>query len=398
MTAVDGGADRLNRRTRLWQAAALVSTFDRFVLPPMLVVIAHELGVSLAEVVSAVAAYFLAYGLSQPLWGFISHRFGVVRSARAALALAGLLSLATAFAWSAPALGILRGLSGGFYGSAYPSSLIYIGETVPSRSRQAHLARLLIGVALGTSLGTLLGGVVADHLSWRLAFLLPGLAALILSLFMGRLPEPLDRSTSAPISAQLKAMARLPILYAVVLFAFVEGGLILGGLTLMPTALEYAGHGTSLAAGLTALYGVAVLIGAQAVQRFSARMHPAVMILVGGICATAALFVFSYSQGVVPAIVTASLLGVGWTFMHTTLQAWATEILPAARALVISLFAGCLFAGVALQAVVVQDLADHAEFMVIYFTMSLVGIALTACAALIRLRWQRSRGSDPGTR
>jgi hypothetical protein len=30
--------------------------------------------------------------------------------------------------------------------------------------------------------------------------------------------------------------------------AFVEGGLILGGLILMPTALEFAGHGTTLAA------------------------------------------------------------------------------------------------------------------------------------------------------
>ena len=113
-----------------------------------------------------------------------------------------------------------------------------------------------------------------------------------------------------------------------------------------------------------------MLIAAQLVKRFSARLHPAVMMLVGGISATTPLLFFSYSREVVPAIVMAILLGIGWSFMQTTFQTWAIEILPTARPLVISLIAGWLFAGTALQAVVVRD-ADHAEFAGIYFTMVL---------------------------
>ena len=44
--------------------------------------------------------------------------------------------------------------------------------------------------------------------------------------------------------------------------------------------------------------------------------------------------------------------------MHSSLQTWATEVLPAARATVVSLFAGSLFVGSALAAVLVADLAE----------------------------------------
>ncbi|HWM75491.1 MAG TPA: hypothetical protein VNQ53_17210, partial [Nocardioides sp.] len=45
---------------RLLQATAFVSTLDRFAMPPMLVVIAHDLGVPLADVVRAAGVYFFA--------------------------------------------------------------------------------------------------------------------------------------------------------------------------------------------------------------------------------------------------------------------------------------------------------------------------------------------------
>ena len=53
------------------------------------------------------------------------------------------------------------------------------------------------------------------------------------------------------------------------------------------------------------------------------------------------------------AVVAAVLLGLAWAAMHSSLQTWATEVLPEARATVVSLFAGSLFVGSALAAVVV---------------------------------------------
>ena len=50
------------------------------------------------------------------------------------------------------------------------------------------------------------------------------------------------------------------------------------------------------------------------------------------------------------AAVVAVLFGLAWAPMHSSLQTWATEVLPSARATVVSLFAGSLFAGSALSA------------------------------------------------
>ncbi len=67
----------------------LVSTLDRFAMAPMLVAIAANLRSPVAAVVAAAGAYFLVYGLSQPLWGIAAERFGRVRTMRVALLLAG---------------------------------------------------------------------------------------------------------------------------------------------------------------------------------------------------------------------------------------------------------------------------------------------------------------------
>src|ERR671917_46766 len=82
---------------RLLQLAAFFSSFDRFVVAPMLVTIAAALGASLAETTATASLYYLLYGGMQPVWGMLSDRLGRVRVIRLTLfgaALAGLLSAA----------------------------------------------------------------------------------------------------------------------------------------------------------------------------------------------------------------------------------------------------------------------------------------------------------------
>ncbi len=92
----------LKGRLRLLQAAFL-STFDRFTIAPMLVTIAADLRVSLAEVSATASLYFLLYGLMQPVWGMLSDRLGGVRVMRLALLgvlVPGLLSAMASTSWS----------------------------------------------------------------------------------------------------------------------------------------------------------------------------------------------------------------------------------------------------------------------------------------------------------
>ncbi len=374
---------------RLLQVTTLVSTLDRFAMPPMLVAIGASLGVPLAHVVTAAGAYFLVYGLGQPLWGFASDRYGRVRTLRFSLVVAGLLSLASALSPTVLVLGILRGLAGGFFGAAYPSALIYVGDTVAPARRQQAITGLMVGVAVGTAAASAGAGLLADVASWRIAFVLTGSAALVLAVALARLPEPEVAGERATARASLASIGRSRITLLVLLFAFVEGAVLLGALTLLPTAVESTGASTTVAGAVTGAYGLSVLVGSSTVGRLSRAWHPARLILLGAGCAAAGTALLAVSQLPAVAVAVAVLLGIAWSAMHSSLQTWATEVLPDTRAVVVSLFAGALFVGSAVGAVVVADLADAGRFALVYGGYAALAVPLGLGAWAARNRWRR---------
>ena len=379
----------MSDQIRRLQVTTFVSTLDRFAMPPMLVAIAYDLGAPLSEIVQAAGAYFLVYGLSQPVWGMVSDRLGRVRTMRLTLLAAGLLSLLSAAAWSPLAFAVTRGLAGGFFGAAYPSTLIYVGDTVAISERQRDIARLMVGVATGTALASIGAGVLADVVSWRVAFLITGTASVVLAWTLRRLPEPEATARPGSVREAVGALVRSPVALVVLLFAFAEGAVLLGGLTLLPPAVENAGATAAVAGAVTAVYGVAVFLGSRLVGRLASTWHPSRLITLGAAAAVLGCGLLAISQEPPMAVVVALLLGLAWTSMHSSLQTWATEVLPAARATVVSFFAGSLFVGSALAAVVVAGLADDGRYSVIYAAYAALAVPLGLAAGWQRRRWHR---------
>ena len=374
---------------RLLQYVAFASTLDRFAMPPMLIAIALDLGAPLEQVVQAAGAYFLAYGLMQPVWGMVSDRFGLVRTLRVALYLSAFTTALSALADSPLALGVLRCLAGGFFGAAFPSALIYVGDTVPAERRQRSITSLMVGVALGTALASAGAGVLADLATWRVAFLITGAAALILAVALRRLEEPGVSRTHRTVLAPLAAAVRSRATVLVLLLAFTEGAVLLGMLTLLPPAVEATGVGSSVAGTVTAAYGVSVYLSASLVGRLSRRHHPARLIALGGAAALTAALTSALSQRPASVALAALLLGLAWAAMHSSLQTWATEVLPAARATVVSLFAGSLFAGSAVAALLVAGLAGESRYREIFLLAAAATVPLTLLATWGRARWRR---------
>lgn len=367
----------------------MVSTLDRFAMPPMLIAIAVGLDAPLASIVQAAGAYFLAYGLLQPVWGMVSDSLGLVRTVRLTLLCAGLASVASAFAGSPLALGLTRGVAGGFFGAVYPSSLIYLGDTVPPERRQRDIARLMVGVAVGTALASVGGGFVAQVWTWRAAFVLTGVTALVLTVVLRKLPAPPQTRVHRTPLTPLVAVARSRTTAFVLALAFVEGAVLLGVLTLLPAAVEATGATTALAGAVTAVYGVAVFVASGVVGRLSRRLHPSRLIAIGAGSALAACGVLALSRSPAVALGVTLLLGLAWTAMHSSLQTWATEVLPGARATVVSLFAGSLFLGSSLAAVAVAGLAEEGEYRTIFVLAGLAAVPLGAFAVWGRARWRR---------
>ncbi|MCW2760744.1 MAG: major facilitator superfamily 1 [Marmoricola sp.] len=377
-----------NGSIRLLQVTAFVSTLDRFAMPPMLLAIAHDLDVPLSAVVHAAGAYFLAYGLMQPVWGMVSDRWGLVRTMRLTLVAAATCTIAAAFAWDSLSLGVTRCLAGAFFGAAYPSLLIYLGDTVPPHLRQRQITRLMVGVALGTAIASVGAGAVADVSTWRMAFVSTGAAALVLAVVLGRLSSPSVSRTHATLLGPSLLVLHSRATLLVLALAFFEGVVLIGTLTLLPPAIEATGSSSTTAGSVTAVYGVAVLAAASLTGWLSRRHHPARLIAIGATSSVVACTVMAFSQLPRAAVLVAALLGLTWAAMHSSLQTWATEVLPAARATVVSFFAGSLFIGSAVAALAVAGLVEQGRYGVIFALAAAGTLPLGVLATWGRARWR----------
>src|SRR5215203_6397909 len=156
----NGSAD-LKGPLRLLRAAAFLSNFDRFTVAPMLVTIAADLRVSLAQVAIVASLYYLLYGLMQPVWGMLSDRLGRVQVMQLTLFGAVFAGVISALAPNLAVLAAARALAGGLFAAVIPAALVYVGDTVRIDSRQKALADLMAASAVGTALATVLGGLAA---------------------------------------------------------------------------------------------------------------------------------------------------------------------------------------------------------------------------------------------
>src|SRR5215210_4624175 len=379
----------LEGRLRLLRAAAFLSTFDRFTVGPMLVTIAADLRISLEEVAAAASLYYLLYGLMQPIWGILSDRLGRVGVMRLALMAALVPGLLSALAPNLAVLVVARAFAGGLFAAVIPASLVYIGDTVPISIRQRALADQLAASAIATALAIVCAGVAAYLGLWRLAFAAPVLASFSLGLFLARLPEPEKEGDSAGPLANVGSVFRRPWAVLVVLLALVEGGVILGFLTYLPPALEAGGYNAAASGLAVGLYGLATLGWTRVLKRVADRLGKGALISLGGALLTLGYATGALSQSLLSISLAACFVGGGFAFMHSTLQTWATEVAPEARATVISFFAAALFVGSGLVANAAAPLAERGAFGLIFALAALVALPLGVVGGLARRRYAR---------
>jgi predicted MFS family arabinose efflux permease len=203
------------------------------------------------------------------------------------------------------------------------------------------------------------------------------------------LPEPARSHRPTSLLEPLRTVVHSRIALLVLVFAFVEGAVLLGALTLLPSAVEHTGASVTVAGAVTAVYGVAVFLGSRLVGRLSADWHPAALIGVGGAAAVTGCVLFAISQQAAMAVVVVIVFGFAWTLMHSSLQTWATEVLPTARATIVSLFAGALFVGSAIAAIVVSGPAQDGRYSLIYAGCAALALPLAVAAGIGRRRWRR---------
>ncbi|MGO1173986.1 MAG: MFS transporter [Actinomycetaceae bacterium] len=331
----------MSHRLRLLQAAVFLSSFDRMLIAPLVPVVAGDLGVTAGAAAGAATSYFVGYGLMQAVWGRLSDRYGRVRTAQASLILAAVAGGTSALAPTLTVLIVLRALTGAAFAAVVPGSLIYIGDTVPAAERHAPVAGIMRSTAVGMALATVVAGVLGETLGWRVALTLPALLALIVAVSLSRLPEPGAGPRAGGLLAPLRSRWALLVLG----LTFVEGAVVLGLLPLLPTVLQIGGTSVTASGLVTAAYGAVLVVTTGAVQAVGRRLSAPGLMAVGVVCGTVAYLVLEAWPSPVGVLVASALLAGTWAFLHSTMQVWAIEVLPSARAAMISLYATSLFLG-----------------------------------------------------
>lgn len=374
------------------RSIGFLAFFDRFATPPMLVALATFTELTLAQAVQLVAAYSLFYALGQPLWGLLSDRFGRLTVLRLALAGAAVGAVTSAlFVAYAPLL-VVRAFTGFMFGALYPTLLTLLGDTRKGTDRARGLSDLQIYSSLGATLATLGAGAVATFVDWRLVFGLPalGAAAILVALARVRVPPAVRGRFRLRLAFTRAAVG----LYAI---AMLEGMVLLGTLTYIVPALQHAGVGIGLAGLLATGYAVGVIVGARAMKALVHHFSRTRLICAGG-------SVLALACGIsmlwpVPAAVTATatLIGVANAVMHSSMQGWATDVSPRARATTVSMFAASLFLGGSLGNFATAALAETGSFAVIFGFGLLASAVLTIAATTAHAGWSRGH-ADPATR
>ena len=155
---------------------------------------ASEFGIGIGQAAQVISFFAIAYGLAQLMFGPLGDRFGKYRVIAWATLACSATAVLCAVADGFDGLRLARLLAGATAAAIIPLSMAWIGDVVDYEQRQPVLARFLIGQILGLAGGVALGGFAADHLSWRVPFIMLAVlfAAIALLLFSINRSLPAD--------------------------------------------------------------------------------------------------------------------------------------------------------------------------------------------------------------
>lgn len=346
-------------------ASIFMVFLDTRVVAALLPAIAVSLSISIPRAGLLVSSYMISYGIFQLFYAPLADRIGKVRVVIIAMTIFSAGTFACGFTSSFGLLVVLRAVTGAVGAAVFPMTLAYVGDTVPYDKRQATIAMLIAGASAATTLSAASGSLIAEVSSWQWVFpvfgVLGGLVTLLL-FAMSRREHRVPPSQVPALKTYGIALKNRPLVRLIVL-SFFEGALYFGctsylsGLFAVRYGMSTLGIGATLS-----IAGGAQLAAAYGLKPALKRLGENNLLTCGGLLmglgvTTAALLPWWQLQ---PIAMLAA--GAGFTFVHSTLQARASEALPKMRGTAISFFAFAVFAGSGIGTFVIGTLLPRTGY------------------------------------
>lgn len=366
--------------------AALVSMIDRSVMPPLVPVVATDLGTAVDAVGHSLTGYAAGYAGFQLVWSTLANRFGRIRVLTVSTAAGAVANAATALAVDPVGYTAARVCAGAAFAATITTVLIYLGDTLTMQRRAVATANLAAAISLGLAAGTLGAGAVAQWWSWRWVYVLLAAASAGLAVLLTRLPES-RAGTGTSLPRGIAIIVGNPWATAILALTVIEGAVLVGVFNYLPVALQAEGVPVVLAGAVTAAFGFTVVLASQLMKLVLGRWPAWLLLLLAGAAMTAAYLALALTVSLLTVPAAAVLLGLAWALGHTTLQTWMTDAAADSRAVGMSLFSIALFTGAGLGAAAGNAAAGSGAFDAVFLTAALVSVGFGAAATLARARY-----------
>lgn len=391
-----------NRRmVWLLALASFASTSTIRVLDPALPQLALAFDITTGQAAKVVTVFAIAYGLMLFVFGPIGDRFGKYKTLSLTTLACSVSSLLVALAPSFEWLLVARVVSAITGAAIVPLSMAWIGDHIPYEQRQTTLAQFTIGTILGITSGQFIGGIFTDTVGWQGAFYFLAVLFLIVGSILWsqrhlaqEVPSTAGTKGWRAIVLPVATVLRVRWARVVVLTVLLEGALVFGVLSYIPSFLQER-HGMSpSAAGATAgLFAVGAFVYVFNAKWLVARLGEIPMVRLGGILVCLCYVTYLFAPGWGWALLASAVTGLGYYFVHAVLQTRATQMAPSLRGTAVSLSSSCLLLGqaigVSLGAIVVDRLGID----------WLLGIAMVGFPVLILwFVFEASRHKDQDSR
>lgn len=269
-----------------------LSFVDRGVLAVLAPTILSETGMSAQDFGNVVFFFFLAYTISNPIWGSLIDRLGLRVGMLLAVGLWSAASASHAMMSGFIGFAIARALLGLGEGATFPGGVRTAVESLPANLRARGIATSWSGGTIGAIVTPLMMVPISVAYGWRAAFIATGIFGLVWLIFWAAVARPPFLPATERRSSKLAWPNPFELRFWALVFSYALPALAPGPiLNLMPIYLS-RGLGVSQAdLGSIfwmppAAWGIGYFVGGWAADKFAADdQRPVGMFVLLTLCA-----------------------------------------------------------------------------------------------------------------
>lgn len=337
---------RLNQMVFLLGLMAFWCNGDNYAAAPLLIDIARDLHLDISKAAISVIAYMLCFGLFTIIFGPLGDRYGKTKIINIAAFGTAIFSCLGATAFNLTSLSIYRAINGAFAAGVFPVTMALIGESFDDSSRQNAIGKVMGMMFLGGASATAIGGLLAYLGSWRLVYLVYGVAELIVaSVLLKALEQRSGVISSLSFGKVYGQVFANKNLIKVVTTIFLVGYCVFGSFTYSGKFVQArTGYNILMVGLILTFFGIASVIGGRKAGTLRQKLGNKFLLL-AGILGGASLATLSFWYS--PVLISISLFGFGlaFIFFQSTLVTAAQQLMPKLRGTVMSLASFNMFVG-----------------------------------------------------